>query len=200
MNVNIARMVARSAANGPGERFVIWVQGCSLACKGCWNPDTWSFRARDLRSVESIAGEILATEGIEGLTLTGGEPFLQAKALGELARVVRNHGLSIFIFTGFEMDELLHPYQLELLKYADVVVTGRYVESARIPWIEWRGSANQRVHYLTPRYSVESSDNVGEIEYIISGDGRVAVTGFPVAGRLDAQCFVVEQGRPEAPG
>ena len=73
MRLNLARTLPRSAANGPGERFVLWVQGCPLACPGCWNPDTWAFERRDLRSVEDLAAVILATEGIEGVTFTGGE-------------------------------------------------------------------------------------------------------------------------------
>src|SRR6476646_9130931 len=106
MRVNVARTLPRSAANGPGERFVVWVQGCPRACPGCWNPDTWAFERRDLREVDDLIAEVLSTDGIEGVTFTGGEPFAQARALAEIARAVRATGLSVFVFTGYELDEL----------------------------------------------------------------------------------------------
>ena len=98
MKLNLARTLHRSAANGPGERFVVWVQGCPLACPGCWNPDTWSFERRVVRDIDELAAEILSVEDIEGVTFTGGEPFAQARALAELARRVRHRGLSAFVF------------------------------------------------------------------------------------------------------
>jgi hypothetical protein len=121
VRVNLARTLARSAANGPGERFVVWVQGCPLACPGCWNPDTWPFERRELRSIEELATNILATEGIEGVTFTGGEPFAQAGALADLAKLVRAAGLSVFVFTGYDLDELTRPEHCALLKVSDVV-------------------------------------------------------------------------------
>ncbi|MCA9706513.1 MAG: radical SAM protein [Myxococcales bacterium] len=86
MRLNLARTLPKSAANGPGERFVVWVQGCPLACPGCWNPDTWSFAPRRVVEVAAMAEEILAVSGIEGVTFTGGEPFMQAHALAALGR------------------------------------------------------------------------------------------------------------------
>ena len=94
MRLNIAQTLPRSAVNGPGERFVIWVQGCSFACPGCWNPDTWSFEQRNLHDVDQLIAEVLATEGTEGVTFTGGEPFAQAGALTAVARSVKNTGRS----------------------------------------------------------------------------------------------------------
>ena len=99
MRLNVARTLRRNAANGPGDRFVVWVQGCPLACPGCWNPDTWSFERRVVRDVGDLAAEILSVEDIEGVTFTGGEPFAQARALAELAHRVRLHRLSVFVFT-----------------------------------------------------------------------------------------------------
>lgn len=179
MNINLARTLQRSAANGPGERFVLWVQGCPLACTGCWNPDTWDFERRDLRSVEELTASILATEGIEGVTFTGGEPFAQARALAALAAQVRAAGLSVFVFTGYELTELIRPDHAMLLAAADVVVAGRYVADKRATNLKWRGSENQTVHFLTPRYSPEDARNAGDVEFLIAPNGTVTVTGFP---------------------
>lgn len=180
MRVNLARTLAHSAVNGPGERFVVWVQGCPLACPGCWNLDTWPFERRELRSVEELAASILATEGIEGVTLTGGEPFAQAKALAELAKLIRATGLSVLVFTGYDLDELTRPEQRALLDVSDVVVAGRYIAEQRVSGCALRGSANQRIHFLSDRYSLADMEEVPEVEFILGKDGRLAVTGFPI--------------------
>ena len=184
MRLNLARTLPRSAANGPGERFVLWVQGCPLACPGCWNPDTWAFKRRELRSVEELAAVILATEGIEGVTFTGGEPFAQARALTALAERVRAAGLSVFVFTGYDLDELTRPEHLALLAVTDVLVAGRYVEAERTNGLAWRGSTNQRVHFRSNRYGPADMDEVAEVEFHVDKDGTITVTGFPAAEML----------------
>lgn len=179
MRLNLARTLPRSAANGPGERFVLWVQGCPLACPGCWNPDTWAFQRRDLRSVDDLASTILATEGIEGVTFTGGEPFAQARALTALAERVRPAGLSVFAFTGYELDELTRPEHRSLLAVIDVVVVGRYVAAQGRTGLAWRGSTNQRVRFLSDRYGPADMAEAPEAELHMDKDGTVTVTGFP---------------------
>lgn len=177
MRLNVARTLRRSAANGPGERFVVWVQGCPLACPGCWNPDTWSFERRVVRDVGDLAAEILSVEDIEGVTFTGGEPFAQARTLAELARRVRRHRLSVFVFTGYELDELSSAAAKELLAVSDVLVAGRYVHEQRTLASPWLGSANQRIHFLSDRYG--PADRTAAIEIRIGSDGASTLTGFP---------------------
>lgn len=179
MRLNLARTMPRSAANGPGDRFVVWVQGCPFRCPGCWNPDTWDFGRRDLQAVEDLVERILATRGIEGVTFTGGEPFAQARALADVARAVKVAGLSVFVFTGYDLEELTQPDHLTLLAASDVVVAGRYVEQRRAVGLPWRGSANQRVHFLTDRYSPGDMENTPEVEFYLEADGSLTVTGFP---------------------
>lgn len=184
MRLNVARTLPRSAANGPGERFVVWVQGCDLACPGCWNPDTWSFARRQMWEVDELVAAILETEGIEGVTFTGGEPFSQARALAEVARNVNDAGLSVFIFTGHELDELVQGDQLRLLGLADVVVAGRYVETERAAGLPWRGSSNQRVHFISGRYEPVQMEEAPIAEFHLALDGTMTVTGFPVEATL----------------
>lgn len=188
MQLNLAHVLARSAANGPGERFVVWVQGCAFACPGCWNPDTWAFERRDLRTVDDLIASICGTHGIEGVTFSGGEPFKQARSLAEVARQVRSHGLSVFIFTGYELSELNDASHQELLALTDVIVTGRYVEAQRTSDLSWRGSINQKVHFLTDRYSAVDMDEAVSVEMLLKADGSLLVTGFPVemAGEASA--------------
>lgn len=180
MRLNVAHTIARSAVNGPGERSVIWVQGCPLACPGCWNPDTWSFKPRDLRDVDELTQEILATPDIEGVTFTGGEPFAQAEALTEIASAVRAAGLSVFIFTGYELDELCSAAQRTLLANTDALVTGRFRAKLRTESLALRGSSNQQVHLLSSRYGPSDLEAVPVAEFHIDATGGVVATGiFP---------------------
>jgi anaerobic ribonucleoside-triphosphate reductase activating protein len=180
MVINVARTLSKSSANGPGDRYVLWVQGCPLACPGCWNPDTWSFKRKDLRTVNEVAEDIRGTRGIEGVTFTGGEPFAQAGALSLLARTIKESGLSVFIFTGFTLPELKEPEHLRLLECADILVTGRYIESLRSADLPWRGSSNQEVHFLSNRYGPESMIGAPVIEFHLNPGSPNSITGFPI--------------------
>jgi anaerobic ribonucleoside-triphosphate reductase activating protein len=177
--LNVARWMPRSAANGPGERFVLWLQGCGLACPGCWNPDTWSFAPRLLMTPDEILALIQDTPGIEGVTFTGGEPFAQASALVPLARHVRAMGLSLVVFTGHEPHELRSPPARELLALVDVLITGRFVLAERDLSLSWRGSRNQQVLFLTQRYNPAESSPGGQVEAHLDCTGEILLTGFP---------------------
>ena len=179
MRLNVARSLRRSAANGPGERFVVWVQGCPLACPGCWNPDTWSFDRRHVVEVAALAEEIRQVRGIEGVTFTGGEPFVQARALAELGRAVREAGLSVLVFTGYEREELVGRAHRELLAVTDVLITGRYLAALRTTELPWRGSSNQRIHFSTERYGEADIEGTAAAEVHLEADGRLIFTGFP---------------------
>lgn len=179
MIVNVAAWVAKSAANGPGERFVLWVQGCPLACPGCWNPDTWDFSPRRPMSVDELEAEIAASPDIEGLTFSGGEPFAQAAALTELARRARRRGLSVLVFTGYELAELRSSAARALLAEIDVLVSGRFVLAERDVHLALRGSRNQKLHFLTGRYRETDIMTENKIELHLERDGRILLTGFP---------------------
>ncbi len=179
--LNVARWIPRSVVNGPGERFVLWLQGCPLRCPGCWNPDTWDFEPREVMDADTLVELVLATPDIEGITLTGGEPLSQAAGLVPAVRRLREAGLSVLVFTGYELAELRGSPARGLLELTDVVVTGRYVEEQRDLSLTWRGSANQSVSFLTDRYSVSDVADSSRlhIEAHIGRDGEVVLTGFP---------------------
>jgi len=135
-HLNIMGYVDESAVNGPGCRSVVWVQGCSRECRGCFNQASWSFEINQLITVESLAAKILANPRNSGLTFSGGEPFWQAKALTELAKYVKEKGLNVMSFTGFTIEQLRSteapPHSQELLAQLDILVDGAYVESLAI--------------------------------------------------------------------
>ena len=179
MKLRLARTIARSQANGPGERFVVWVQGCPIHCPGCWNRDTWDPAGGQDSSVAELLTEIAAVDGLEGVTFTGGEPMAQAEALAELATACRARGLSVFIFTGYRQDQLKSAAQRKLWDLADIVVAGPYVQAQRSFEHAWVGSANQQVHFVSSRYSPVDQQNAVRAEAHLEPDGTITWTGFP---------------------
>lgn len=184
--INVARWLTRSSVNGPGERFVLWVQGCPLHCPGCWNPDTWAFTPQRLMTVADLVARIAESQPIDGVTFSGGEPFAQARGLMVLAGHLRGLGMSLMAFTGYELDELNGSEQRALLGLLDIVVTGRFIRELKADGLLWRGSTNQRVHYLSDRHrAIEASESPTDVaEVVIPDSGRVVVTGFPDSGFL----------------
>ena len=179
MKLNVAAILRRSAVNGPGERYVIWTQGCPLACPGCWNPDTWALERRALWTVDELVADIASTDGIDGVTFTGGEPFAQAAAVAELAAGIKKLGLSVVVFTGYELAELVSVDARGLLALTDILVSGRFVEAERALDLRWRGSGNQTVHVLGHVPEFEDETVGPNCEFHLDGNGGITLTGFP---------------------
>ncbi|MBK8259430.1 MAG: radical SAM protein [Polyangiaceae bacterium] len=198
MQLNVARTLVRSSANGPGERFVVWVQGCPLACRGCWNPDTWSFAQRTVVDIDTLTREILGTPNIDGVTFTGGEPFAQVAPLAELARRVRAHAMSVVAFTGYTLDELLSFDARALLSQVDLLIAGRYDQTQRAMLPGWRSSRNQTLHFLTNRFSELDVEETAVAEVHVEADGKVVVTGFPEEGAASIAGGLRDDGRRTA--
>jgi anaerobic ribonucleoside-triphosphate reductase activating protein len=166
---------ARSRANGPGARFVIWLQGCTLGCPGCFNPATHAAGGAAVE-VEELAAQ-LAAAGVDGLTLSGGEPLEQPEAALALLRAARRLGLSTLIFSGFTIEEIrARPLGPEVLAELDVLIDGRYVARERLG-TGLRGSANQRIHVLTDRHTLAEVEATPVAEVRIGKDGTVVLTG-----------------------
>ncbi len=184
MKLRLHSLLPLSRVNGPGARFVVWVQGCSRRCPGCFNPDAWPLDGGEWMDVPRLARRIVSEPGIEGLTLSGGEPFEQPAACAALAQAVRRAGLSVFVFTGFTLEEIRRsadPHALALLREVDILVDGPFRREVRCRRL-WRGSANQRVHFLSERYRPDQfplDAAEAEVEVIIDETGDLRLTGFP---------------------
>lgn len=184
MLINLHSFLERSTENGPQTRAVLWVQGCMLACPGCFNPATHNMAPRTLVAVEELAETVSQISGIEGLTISGGEPFLQAGALAELARLLRRQQLGIVVFSGFTYAQLIHannPGWDALLACTDLLIAGPFIQELACQ-LPLRGSSNQTLHVLTDRYnsfreSLEAGAN--SVEVLIDPSGQVVITGFP---------------------
>jgi anaerobic ribonucleoside-triphosphate reductase activating protein len=177
--LNIGHRSERSEIYGPGVRAVIWVQGCTLACPGCWNKEFWPARGGETVHVKELLDWLSSIDDIEGITLLGGEPLQQPEAVLTLLQGARELGLSIFLYSGYEREEL-NSVQLQCLELADIAVLGRYEEKERDLGLRWRGSANQIVEFLTSRYSTEDwMEEMQEIEIKIEEDGSISAYGYP---------------------
>lgn len=186
--LNLAACLDCTEVEGPGKRFAVWLQGCSIRCRGCCNPQMLDFVPR--RIVESHElldwiGASHARHDLEGVTFLGGEPMLQARGLSEVAIGCRELGLSVMIFTGFRLEHLRNGSMAgvsELLEATDLLIDGPYIESRRSTGRNWAGSSNQRFHYLTSRYpqSVENCPSFSHgIEIRMASDGRTTINGWP---------------------
>ena len=140
---------------GPGRRYCLWVQGCERCCPGCI-----SVYSRDKQGGYNISIRALALEikmsAPEGVTISGGEPFLQAEELAELMRLLKN-GMNcdpgLIVYTGYTLEELREmPSAQALLSHTDLLIDGPYVQELD-DGLSLRGSSNQRVIPLTQRYN-----------------------------------------------
>ncbi len=174
-----AAFLARSRANGPGLRSVLWVQGCPRRCPGCFNPDFLPFTGGRAVPIAEVADWMLAEPRTEGISLSGGEPFAQAAPLAVLAERVRAAGKGVVIFTGLTATALgsgADPDTRRLLAAADLLVAGPYRQDrpTRHPLL---ASANQALIYLTDRYrGTDLGRRRGEVR--IGVDGDMTVTGL----------------------
>jgi anaerobic ribonucleoside-triphosphate reductase activating protein len=185
--LRIAQLIPDTEAEGPGRRFALWVQGCSLRCPGCCNPEMFApDRGGALVEAEALASQILSTPGIEGISVLGGEPFEQPGPLAQLCRAVRGGGKTVMIYSGYTLQELREKRSAEvdaLLATADLLVDGRY-EQARpeSSGRRWIGSANQVLHFLSDRYSPAeprfSTSNTVELRFV---NGQLTINGWPQA-------------------
>ncbi len=186
--LNVHAILAESRANGPGLRTVVWFQGCSLGCSGCFNPLTHSRAPRILMNVPSLVAQIVEQRGqVEGITLTGGEPLDQAAGVVQLLAEVRNGtDLSVVLFSGHTMEQILTiPEGPEILARVDVLIAGPYVESHQCT-SGLSSSSNQTIHLLTARYSMADLEQAPTAEVSIDPSGRIVVSGVapPVMATL----------------
>ncbi len=169
-----------SYTNGPGARAALWLQGCSLGCPGCFNPNTHPFEGGELISVEKVLELILAVrKTIEGITISGGEPLQQQQALIALLKLIRARSeLSVLLFSGFTWQEIQRfPHAKDLYDCVDVLISGRYIESRRLAH-GLLGSSNKRLHFFTQRYSPQDIQTLPEAEVIITEMGEILMSGI----------------------
>ena len=170
-----------SRVNGPGNRFVLWTQGCSKGCVNCFNPLTWNTNNNLLLSPLEILNTIENFE-VDGITLTGGDPLEQSDIL-ELLKLLYNLNLpkGIILFTGYNIDEINKTSLRDCLNYIDVLIDGRYEDNLRIS-SGLKGSSNQNIFYFSSKIKEDELLFDHEVEININNK-EIYLTGFPVNDR-----------------
>lgn len=145
MTIRIAGTVNDSIVDGPGFRFTVFTQGCPHGCPGCHNPQTHDPSGGFDASTEDLVQQMRENPLLDGLTLSGGEPFAQPEACAELARQARAMGLNVWTYSGYTFEELLKkPECRALLEACDVLIDGPFLLAQRTLELRFRGSRNQR--------------------------------------------------------
>ncbi len=186
MTLRIAQKIRDTEAEGPGVRFAVWVQGCTIRCPGCCNPEMF-VHGKGGVEVEpaALAAEILATPGIEGLSMLGGEPFEQAAEVAALARLVKAGGKTVMVYSGYTLDELRErakadPGVQALLDTTDLLLDGRYDATKPEQTRRWIGSTNQTLHFFTDAYRPDEArfwtSNTVELRL---ENGLLTINGWP---------------------
>jgi len=185
MFLQVHRILECTRMVGPGLRFSIWVQGCSHGCRGCSATATWPHKKGHSVDISALTEKIISSPDIEGVTFIGGEPFEQAEALSQIARMVHFAGLSVVIFTGFTYAELLDAGkddQIELLKYTDLLIDGPFIEEQKSLARPWVGSDNQNYIFLTERYGMQ--DIIAHSpahEFHVKSNGQIISNGITIS-------------------
>lgn len=175
--LRLAHIVERTQSEGPGVRTAIWVQGCTIRCPGCCNPELFTKRG----GTETVIADVVERcHDVEGLTVVGGEPFEQVEGLAALVRALPA-GCSKLVFSGYAIEELRAracPHTDAVLDHIDVLVDGRYDASKPDDSRRYIGSTNQRVHFLTDRYGPDDFRGSATMELRYK-DGKLTVVGWP---------------------
>lgn len=155
MKIRLAAPMQReSIVDGQGIRMVIWSQGCKMACPGCHNPETHNPCGGKEFDIEELKNEITKyAKYHQGITLSGGDPFLQPEANKELADHAHSLGLDVWAYCGKTYEQLQDNI---LLSSCDVLIDGPFVKELRDVTLAFRGSSNQRI--INVQRSLESGE------------------------------------------
>ena len=181
---NVANIEFNCEIYGPGRRIVIWFQGCTLGCKGCWNESMQNTEPNELVNREDIL-KMIVSNGCDGVTFLGGEPLQQSENLIWLMRGLKAHGINIMLYTGYEPEEISEsPVFSEICGLADILIIGRYIEEKRNIFLKWRGSENQKVLF---RNGDQITEECNQMEIRIDKDGSITCLGYPPE---DIECIL----------
>ena len=146
MKMRIAGIVNDSIVDGPGLRLAVFAQGCPHNCPGCHNPESHDYAGGQEMDTEDIIARMDANPLLDGITLTGGEPFEQPEPCRLLAEAARARGLNVWAYSGYTFEQLCAmPEKMRLLEACDILVDGPFLLEERSLDLRFRGSKNQRI-------------------------------------------------------
>ena len=190
--LSIARLNRKSKALGPGNRAVIWTHGCSKRCPHCIAKEMNEAPPLCFHTAGSLYEWVASCDGIEGVTLSGGEPFEQdLSELSSFLRLVKedSRGLSVLCYTGRRLEELSRDASAKaVLEWIDVLIDGPYIHELN-DGHKWRGSSNQGIHVfndgLQAEFATVSAEYDRTIEIALNENLRMEITGIPPRGFLE---------------
>lgn len=180
--MRIAHINNNSSIYGFGNSFVIWTQGCRLRCKGCWNYSMHSFEGGEEISIEEIIEQIkesIIKYKIDNVTILGGEPLDQLEETIKLMQNIKSLNIGIILYSGYEKKEIENSSKKAVMSYADILISGRYIEEKRNINNHLYGSDNQIMEFLTDKYKKEDIVNGTYVEIEIDENGKVNMYGYP---------------------
>lgn len=144
LTFNVLDIVTGTTVDGPGLRTSVYLAGCSHHCRDCHNPQSWDASGGNPTTLPKLMERVLAERF--DVTLTGGDPLMNPEATAALIREIKSHGLGVWLYTGYTVEQILaNPRLLAAAAEADAVVEGPFVESLRDTDLQFRGSSNQRI-------------------------------------------------------
>lgn len=155
-DIRVAGIVNDSITDGPGLRFTLFLQGCKMNCTRCHNPESLAVDGGELYTIRDIIKKLNKNPLLMGVTFSGGEPLLQAKALIPLAEKIKTARLDLAIYTGYVLEDLLdgsasvYEYShksdvMKLLALGDTLIDGPFIIEKKSLNLPFRGSTNQRI-------------------------------------------------------
>lgn len=148
--IKLAGIVRESIVDGPGMRFVVFVQGCPHRCDGCHNMSSWDCNGGYFCDISKIMEQIQKNPLLRGVTFSGGEPFEQAQVLYELGKQIKQINLNLIVYTGYTLEKLKeksikNEHINKLLEITDYLVDGKYDKTLSSYELKFKGSSNQRI-------------------------------------------------------
>lgn len=183
MNVRVHEILMGSCANGPGIRNVVWFQGCTLSCPGCFNPQTHDPGAGFLLSADVLCEKLLSSgHPCDGITISGGEPFQQPEALLELLKKLHDEKAPpILLFSGYTFDFLQSAaVTAACLPLIDGLICGPFRAEVPPAYQRFCSSGNQELVLMTKRFSEADFMDLPTGEYILNENGETIVSGILV--------------------
>jgi len=181
VEIRINSYIPITNVEGVGTRFAIWVQGCSLRCKGCANFAMWDKKGGMLYNTEDLITLIKSyKDRVEGVTFLGGEPLEQIEAVTEISKAVRSFGLSVIVFTGYDYKNLKQRTDFqELIKYVDILIDGRYEQEKTDYSRPWVGSSNQNYYFFGNKYDENIITTYkNKIEIRVDKNNNISLNGM----------------------
>jgi anaerobic ribonucleoside-triphosphate reductase activating protein len=188
--INVAASLRSSNALGPGNRAVLWAMGCNLRCEGCISPEWQGHEPAQWVGIQTLAHDLLINNpAVRGITISGGEPMLQARAAAAMLRYARQYrAFDVLVYSGYTLDQILAsslPGVREFLDEIDILIDGPYRQDMAVTG-QLFGSSNQLIHFLSDRITPQDIACWEHRLELHVTDGQAMIVGIPEAGQIAA--------------